>query len=150
MDHRGTTALMRRMVHYAADLSNCRPESRAVARTIARADPALILGYTKRGTPIVLQQGGAQVWRFPLQPTQYAAGTAVVAAALTSALGGISPPQLPPIYAPGARLDINVLLEITSGSATPTNTMDLRMGSVGQAIASKTVLAATGALALPA
>lgn len=143
--------LLRRMAHYAADLSNCRPESKVFVKSIVRqSGKGVVLGYTKRGTPIIQAQGGAQVWRFPLQPIQYAAGTAVTAAALTSGLGGISPPQLPPMYLPGARLDINVLLEITSGSATPTNTLDLRMGSVGQAIASKTILAATSALALPA
>lgn len=143
-------ALLKRMAHYAADLSNCRPESLGLAKTIRRADKGRIIGYTKRGTPILRAEGGAQVWRFPLQPIQYAAGTAVTAAALTSGLGAISPPQLPPVYAPGAKLTLEVWLEITSGSATPTNTMDLRMGSVGQAIASKTVIAATGALALPA
>lgn len=142
--------LLRSLVHYAADLSNCRPESKALAKTVRRADKGLLLGYTKSGTPIIAAQGGAQVWRFPLQPQLAAAGTPVTAAAQTSGLGGVSPPQLPPMYAPGARLTLETWYEITSGSATPTNTMAYAIGSVGQAIASKITLASMGALALPA
>lgn len=92
----------------------------------------------------------ATVWRYPLQPTQYGAGTAVTAAALTSGFGGLVLPQLPPIYAPGGRLVIESQLEHTSTSATPTLTLGIYMGSVGQAIGSKTLLAASSALAISA
>jgi hypothetical protein len=90
----------------------------------------------------------AVVWRYPLQPLPAAAGTAVTAAALTSGLGGLPVPQLPPIMVPGTRLILVAHGEVTSTSATPTCTLGFYIGSVGQAIGSKTVLAVSPALAL--
>lgn len=92
----------------------------------------------------------AQQWRYPAVPMFGAAGTPVTAAALTSGFGGIPLPQLPAIDRPNGRLIIEAQLEHSSGSATPTLTLGLYMGSVGQAIGSKTLLAATSALALSA
>jgi hypothetical protein len=92
----------------------------------------------------------AQQWRYPAFPMAGAAGNAVTAAALTSGLGGLALPQLPPIDRPGGRLIIEAQLEHSSGSATPTLTLGVYLGSVGQAIGSKTLLAASSALALSA
>lgn len=92
----------------------------------------------------------AQQWRYPLSPIPYGAGTAVTAAALTSGLGGLPIPQLPPVDRPGGRLIIEAELEHTSTSATPTLTLGLYLGSVGQAIGSKTLIAASSALAISA
>lgn len=92
----------------------------------------------------------AQQWRYPASPLAYAAGTAVTAATLTSGLGGLPLPQLPPIDRPGGRLVIEAQLEHTSASATPTLTLGLYLGSVGQAIGSRTLIAASSALALSA
>lgn len=92
----------------------------------------------------------AQQWRYPASPLAYAAGTAVTAAALTSGLGGLPLPQLPPIDRPGGRLIVEAQLEHTSASATPTLILGVYIGSVGQAVGSKTVLAVSSALALSA
>lgn len=89
-------------------------------------------------------------WRYPPAPIPAAAGTAVTAAALTSGLGGLPLPQLPAIDRTGGRLIIDVALEHTSTSATPTVTLGVYIGSVGQAIGSKTVLAVSSALAISA
>lgn len=92
----------------------------------------------------------AQVWRFPLFPLQQAAsGTAVTAASLTAS-GVVDLPQLPPIAVAGSRLCLKATGEITSTSATPTCTLGFYIGSVGQAIGSKTVIAVSGALAISA
>ncbi len=92
----------------------------------------------------------AQQWRYPLSPIVAGSGTAVTAAALTSGLGGLPLPQLQPVDRPGGRLIIEAQLEHSSSSATPTLTLGLYIGSVGQAIGSKTLLAASSALALSA
>lgn len=92
----------------------------------------------------------AQQWRYPASPLAYAAGTAVTAAALTSGLGGNPLPQLPPVDRPGGRLVVEAQLEHTSTSATPTVVLSVYIGSVGQAIGSKTLLAASSALAISA
>jgi len=91
-----------------------------------------------------------QLWRFPLLPQPNVAGTAVTAAALTSGLLGAPVPVLPGgIYGDGARLSIRATGEVTSTSATPTVVLDFRMGAVGSAVASETVvLAASSALAI--
>jgi hypothetical protein len=90
----------------------------------------------------------AIMWRYPLQPVESAAGTAVTAAALTSGLGGLPVPQLPPIGVAGAHLSLKCTGEVTSTSATPTVILGFYIGSVGQAIGSKTVIAVSGALAI--
>ena len=92
----------------------------------------------------------AQRWRYPAFPQPIGAGTPVTAAALTSGLGGLALPQLPPIDVPGGRIIIEAQLEHTSTSATPTLTLGLYIGSQGQAIGSKTVLAVSSALAISA
>lgn len=90
-----------------------------------------------------------QVWRFPAQPLQNAAGTAVTATSLTAS--GVNPlPQLPPIFQAGARLVLKATGELTSTSATPTVTLGFYVGTVGQAIGSKTVIAVSAALAISA
>lgn len=89
--------------------------------------------------------------RYALAPQMVSSATAVTAAALTSGLGGVPLPQIPPQYLyPGIKLIIDALLEITSGSATPTLTLDFRIGLESQAISAKTILAQSSALALPA
>ena len=91
----------------------------------------------------------AVVWRYPLQPLQNAAASAVTAAALTAS--GINPlPQLPPVAIPGSRLSIRATGEFTFTSSTPTVVLGFYMGSVGQAIGSKAVLCATTTLAVSA
>jgi hypothetical protein len=92
----------------------------------------------------------AQQWRYPLSPIPAGPGTAVTAAALTSGLGGLPLPQLPPVDRTGGRLIIEAELEHTSTSATPTVILGVYLGSVGQAIGSKTVLAVSSALAISA
>jgi hypothetical protein len=92
----------------------------------------------------------AQQWRYPLAPIASGAGTAVTAAALTSGLGGLPIPQLPPLDRPGGRLIVEAQLEHTSTSATPTVVLSIYLGSVGQAIGSKTLVAASSALAISA
>jgi hypothetical protein len=54
------------------------------------------------------------------------------------------------VYLPGARLSIKAHGEITSTSATPTCALGFYMGSVGQAIGSKTAIAVSAALAISA
>lgn len=90
----------------------------------------------------------AIMWRYPLQPLESGAGTAVTAATITSGLGGLPVPQLPPVGVPGGRLSLRCTGEVTSTSATPTVILGFYIGSVGQAIGSKTVLFASGALAI--
>lgn len=93
----------------------------------------------------------ATLWRFPCQPQQSAAGTAVTAAALTSGLIGTDFPVLPgAIYQPGARLALRAHGEITSTSATPTCTLGFYFGALGAAIGSETALCASAALAISA
>jgi len=92
----------------------------------------------------------AVVWRYPLQPMPSATGTNVTAAALTSGLGGLPVPQLPPITMPGSRLVLEAEGYITSTSSTPTCVLSFYIGSIGQAIGSKTLIAATAALAISA
>src|SRR5258708_16621871 len=96
----------------------------------------------------------AQYWRFPALPPVRVAGTAVTAAALTSGLAGLTPspelPALPPINADGAKLTLEANIEVTSTSATPTVILGFYIGSVGQAIGSKTVIAVTAALPISA
>jgi len=93
---------------------------------------------------------GNYFWSAPLAPMHGNLGTAVTAAALTS--GAPLPlPQIPGgTIDPGGFLDVEADLEMTSASATPTLTMGLYIGSVGQAIGSKTLIAATPAMALSA
>jgi hypothetical protein len=92
----------------------------------------------------------AQVWRFPLTPLQSAAGVAVTAAALTGS-GLADLPQMPPSYlVQGGRLVLKATLEVTSTSSTPTLTLGFYIGSVGQAIGSKTAIAVSAALAISA
>lgn len=89
----------------------------------------------------------AQVWRFPLLPLTASAPSGVTAAALTAS--GCNPlPQLPVLTTQGARLSVRATGELTSTSATPTVVLGFYMGSVGQAIGSKAVLAASAALAI--
>src|SRR5258708_22236978 len=90
----------------------------------------------------------AIMWRYPLQPLESGAGTAVTAAALTSGLGALPVPQLPPVGTAGARLSLRCTGEITSTSATPTVILGFYVGSVGQAIGSKAVIAVSAALAI--
>jgi hypothetical protein len=91
----------------------------------------------------------AQVWRYPLLPLTASAPTGVTAAALTAS--GCNPlPQLPPVTVQGARLSLRATGELTSTSATPTVVLGFYMGSVGQAIGSKTALCASAALAISA
>jgi len=93
----------------------------------------------------------ATLWRFPLQPQAFAAGTAVTAASLTSGLIGSQFPVIPGgIYEAGAKLSIRATGEITSTSATPTVILDFRVNSVGSAVggAGVSVLAASAALAI--
>jgi hypothetical protein len=92
----------------------------------------------------------AQQWRYPAVPLLYQPGTAVTAAALTSALAPNPLPALPPFDRPGGRLIIEAVIEMTSTSSTPTLTVGLYIGSIGQAIGSKLLMAATPALALSA
>lgn len=93
----------------------------------------------------------ATLWRFPAMPMVAGTGTAVTAAALTSALAGLNElPALPPIDVPGAKLTIEANLEITCTSVTPTCTLGLYIGTVGQAIGSKTLISAGPALAISA
>lgn len=91
----------------------------------------------------------AQVWRFPLFPLQSAAGTAITAASLTAS-GIADLPQLPPIAVSGSRLVIKATGEITSTSATPTCILGFYIGSIGQAIGSKTAIAVSAALGISA
>src|SRR5258707_11081016 len=86
--------------------------------------------------------------RSPLQPVESGAGTAVTAAALTSGLGGLTLPQLPPVGTPGGHLSLKATGELTSTSATPTVILGFYIGSVGQAIGSKAVIAASAALVI--
>src|SRR5258708_8347136 len=90
----------------------------------------------------------AIMWRYPLQPLESGAGTAVTAAALTAGLGGLTLPQLPPVGTPGARLSLKATGELTSTSAPPTVILGFYIGSVGQAIGSKAVIAASAALVI--
>jgi hypothetical protein len=92
----------------------------------------------------------AVLWRFPLQPQQNAAGTAVTGGtSLTSGLIGSEFPVLPAgVAVPGARLVLRAHGEVTSTSATPTVTLGFYFGTVGQAIGSETVLAASAGLAV--
>jgi len=77
-------------------------------------------------------------------------GTAVTAAALTTA-APLPLPQIPgSTLTLGTELDLEADLEMTSASATPTLTLGFYIGSVGQAIGSKTLIAATPANALSA
>lgn len=93
----------------------------------------------------------ATLWRFPLQPQPAAAGTAVTAASLTSGLGGVAVPQIPGgITTPGAHLMLRCHGEVTSTSATPTLVLSYYFGTVGTAIGSETVLAASAALNISA
>jgi hypothetical protein len=125
-----------------------------VAGNLPRGKTGYLLGHTKSGKPIYRVEGGATVWRYPAQPMQQAAGTAVTAAALTSAFGtaqpyAVAPPQTGPMVV-GTRIRLDCLFEVTSGSATPTLILGFYTGQVNQAIGSKTLIAATPALALPA
>jgi hypothetical protein len=92
----------------------------------------------------------ATIWRYPLQPTQNAANAAATGAigtTLQSALIGAPIPQLPPVFQPGARLTLEANLEYTTTSATPTLILGFYIGSVGQAITSKTAIAVTSTMA---
>lgn len=89
----------------------------------------------------------AQVWRFPLLPLSNSAPAGVTAAALTAS--GVNPlPQLPVFTVAGGRLSLRATGELTSTSATPTVTLGFYIGSVGQAIGSKTAIAVSAALAI--
>ena len=91
----------------------------------------------------------AQQWRYPLYPILNGAGTAVSGAVgPTSGLIGSNLPQLPPLDRPGGRLIIEVQAEISWTTTGGNITFDLRYGTVGQAIGSKLVLAASSALAV--
>lgn len=91
----------------------------------------------------------AVVWRYPLQPLQNATPAGITAAAVTSS--GMNPlPQLPPVALAGSRLSLKVNGEATFTSSTPTVTFSWYIGSVGQAIGSKTLLAVSSALAVSA
>jgi hypothetical protein len=93
----------------------------------------------------------AIMWRKPLQPVQSAAGTAVTAASVTSGLGGLPIAQLSPAdLIAGGHLSLKATGELTSTSATPTVILDFRIGTVGQAIGSKVVIAASAALVINA
>jgi hypothetical protein len=92
----------------------------------------------------------AQRWRYPLTPSQGGAGTAVTATGPTSGFGAQTLPQLPPLDVPNGRLVIEAQLEQTWATTGGTVTVDLRIGTVGQAIGSKTVLAASSALSIAA
>lgn len=92
----------------------------------------------------------AQQWRYPLSPIANANGTAVTAAALTSGLGGLALPQLLPVDRPGGRLIIEAQAEVSWTTTGGTCVFDLRMGTVGQAIGSKTLIAASSALSIAA
>jgi hypothetical protein len=94
-----------------------------------------------------------QLWRFPALPLVYQAGTAVtVAETLTSGLAGLANqlPALPPVQAPGSKLTLEADLEITSTSATPTVTLGFYIGSIGQAIGSKTAIAVSTTIPISA
>ena len=59
-------------------------------------------------------------------------------------------PQLPPVTVQGSRLSLRATGELTSTSSTPTVVLGFYIGSVGQAIGSKAVIAATTTLAISA
>jgi len=90
------------------------------------------------------------LWTAPAGNLAGNTGTAVTAAALTSG----TPQPLPQIPGgtldPGTELDLEADFEVTSTSATPTVVFSFYIGSVGQAIGSKTLIAATSALAISA
>lgn len=92
----------------------------------------------------------AVLWSYPVGPMSPVAGTAVTAASLTA--GTPVPPPI--IYGgtlvSGAKLILEADLELTSTSATPTVTLGFYIGSVGGAIGSATLIAATSALAISA
>jgi hypothetical protein len=93
----------------------------------------------------------ATLWRWPLQPQPYAAGTAVTAAALTSGLIGSEFPILPGgILTPGARVCLRAHGEITSTSATPTCALGFYFGAVAAAIGSETALGVSAGLPISA
>lgn len=93
----------------------------------------------------------ATLWRFPLQPQQSGAGTAVTAAALTSGLIGTDMPILPGgIYQPGARLVLRCHGEVTSTSSTPTVIVGFYFNPVGTAIAAGNTIAISAALPISA
>lgn len=96
----------------------------------------------------------ATLWRKPAMPLWIGPGTPVTAAALTSGLaggvGGSELPALDPVDVLGTKLIIEAEGEITSTSATPTVTFGIYIGTVAQAIASKTLLAVSSAMAISA
>lgn len=90
------------------------------------------------------------IWSAPVGPLSSAAGTAVTAAALTAGTPVPAPIIPGGTLQLGSRLMLEADLEITSTSATPTVTLAFYIGSVGGAIGSATLIAATGANAISA
>src|SRR6266496_3107649 len=88
-------------------------------------------------------------WTFPPSALASADG----ATASTAALVDISPAPvvaIPPIWETGMRIRVHAHGWHTSGSATPTFTMQLTLAKPATAIASGTLLAISGTLAMPA
>lgn len=90
----------------------------------------------------------AQQWRYPATPIPSGAGTPVTGAALTSGLGGLPLPQLPPVDRPAGRLIIEAQIEASWPSTGGTVVLAVYLGAVGQAIGSKTLIAATASLSV--
>lgn len=83
----------------------------------------------------------AVLWTYPAAQAGLAAanGAAVTAAALTAGTP-TPPPIMPPIQLPGVKLKLQAELEMTCSSATPTLTIDFRIGAVGGSIGGSTIL----------
>jgi hypothetical protein len=90
----------------------------------------------------------AAVWRFPCTPFADAAGVAATALGPTGS-GMAKLPRIPSaLLVRGARAILQATFEVTSTSATPTVTVDFRLGAVGSAIGSKIVVCASPALVI--
>ncbi len=92
-------------------------------------------------------------WTFPAGSALASADGPTVSTAVASpGVDGTPTPliQIPPIWELGMRLRIHAHGWITSGSATPTLTIGLWLAKPATALAAATLLATSGALALPA
>src|SRR5262252_483467 len=120
----------------------------------ARTRKPRVIGKRLDGRVVLEISGSAEMWRKPARPMWIGPGTPVTAASQTSLLAGGTAggelPALDPIDAPGTKVYIEALGEITSTSATPTATFDIRIGTVGQAFSGKIDIANSAAMAISA